>query len=271
MGNGFTKLFNSLITSTVWQEDNDTRIMWITLLALADFEGKVCGSVPGIANLANIPVEVCEKALKKLSEPDKYSRSTENEGKRIKTTEDGWQILNYAKYRNKKVDRKAYLRQKQREHREKERNKEKEEKANTHTHTHTHSVNEASTKVDRVFTHNLQQVKDACVVNGIPESNAQGYFDHFNAQDWLRANKLPIANLQSHIARMWNKTKQGWVFDSEEAERETKPSVKGKYCYRCGSSERFDGRTGVIWRERLPWCSTTCYEKWIKEGKPKYG
>ena len=34
--NGYTKLFNSIITSTIWTEDDKTRLVWITMLALAD-------------------------------------------------------------------------------------------------------------------------------------------------------------------------------------------------------------------------------------------
>ena len=50
----FTKLFSSITASTVWVEDSDTRVVWITLLAMADKKGRVWGSVPnhGIASIA---------------------------------------------------------------------------------------------------------------------------------------------------------------------------------------------------------------------------
>ncbi len=77
--------------------------------------------------------------------------------------------------------------------------------------------------------------------------------------------------------RYW-KNFQTWInqrcWEEEQAKGQTTPLQKdvsfGKCCYRCGSSEKYDGRTGVIWREKFPWCSTNCYEKWVKEGKPKY-
>ena len=48
---GYTKLFNSILASTVWSEPNETRIVWITLLAMADKNGIIEGSVPGLAVL----------------------------------------------------------------------------------------------------------------------------------------------------------------------------------------------------------------------------
>jgi hypothetical protein len=99
---GFTKLFGSLIGSTVWLEDSDTRVVWITMLALADANGIVGASVPGLAKLAGVPREACEYALDKFLSPDPDSRSKEHEGRRIQEVDGGWHLLNYAKYREKR-------------------------------------------------------------------------------------------------------------------------------------------------------------------------
>lgn len=115
--NNYTKLFKSLITSTIWQEDNATRVLWITLLAMSDADGMVEGSIPGLAHLAGITIEECEMSLKKLSAPDKYSRTPDNEGRRIKSIDGGWMILNRAKYRDKDSPRTEYMREYMRERR----------------------------------------------------------------------------------------------------------------------------------------------------------
>lgn len=117
---GYTKLFNSILASTVWREDNETRIVWITLLAMADKDGIAEGSVPGLADFARVPVEAARRALETLSSPDPDSRSVEFEGRRIEATEGGWRILNHARYRQKLSadERRNYLRLKQREYRE---------------------------------------------------------------------------------------------------------------------------------------------------------
>jgi hypothetical protein len=108
MSNGFTKLYGSIIHSTIWREDDKTRIVWITMLALADESGNVMASVPGLADAARVSIAECEAALQKLSSPDKYSRSKEQEGRRIVEIDGGWHIINRNKYRDKQSDRAEY-------------------------------------------------------------------------------------------------------------------------------------------------------------------
>lgn len=117
---GYTKLFNSILASTIWREDDKTRIVWITLLAMSDKNGVAEGSVPGLADFARVSVDDCRAALCKLSAPDPDSRSTDFQGSRIKAVDGGWQILNHAKYRAKMGadERREYLRKKQAEHRQ---------------------------------------------------------------------------------------------------------------------------------------------------------
>ena len=96
---GYTKVFASLITSTVWGEDHETRIVWITMLALADRNGEVQGSIPGLAHMARVPIEKCRSALDKFMSPDPESRTPDCEGRRIEKIDGGWAIINHAKYR----------------------------------------------------------------------------------------------------------------------------------------------------------------------------
>jgi hypothetical protein len=104
----YTKLFSSIIHSTIWREDNPTRLVWITMLAIADFDGRVEASVPGLADAARVDIAACEAALERLSQPDFYSRSQEYEGRRIAAIDGGWMILNHGKYRDKKASRRDY-------------------------------------------------------------------------------------------------------------------------------------------------------------------
>lgn len=96
---GWTKLFSSIVTSTIWREDNATRIVWVTMLALSDAQGHVDASIPGLAAVANVELDECKRALHKLCSPDPYSRTPDHQGRRIETEDGGWRILNYAKYR----------------------------------------------------------------------------------------------------------------------------------------------------------------------------
>ena len=79
----FTKLFSSITESTVWCESERTRLVWITMLAMADRQGRVWASIPGLANRARVPMEDCQIALDRFLGPDRYSRTSDNEGRRI--------------------------------------------------------------------------------------------------------------------------------------------------------------------------------------------
>lgn len=116
---GYTKLFGSIVASTIWREDDKTRIVWITMLAMANKYGDVEASVPGLADLSRVSLADVEKALESLAAPDKYSRTKDHEGRRIEAIDGGWHILNHGKYRDKmsKDERREYLAQKKREQR----------------------------------------------------------------------------------------------------------------------------------------------------------
>ena len=110
MDSEFTKLYKSIIFSSVWSEPNATRIVWITLLAMSNENGDVHTSTPGLASAAHVTLAECEAALSTLSSPDKYSKSKEKEGRRIEEIEGGWHIINRNKYRDIPADRTEYWR-----------------------------------------------------------------------------------------------------------------------------------------------------------------
>ena len=116
---GYTKLFGSIVASTIWREDDKTRIVWVTMLAMANYRGDVEASIPGLADMARVTIADAEKALVALQAPDPYSRTRDYEGRRIEQIEGGWHLLNHAKYRDKmgKDERREYLRRKQAERR----------------------------------------------------------------------------------------------------------------------------------------------------------
>jgi len=117
----YTKLFNTLLTSTIWNEDNETRIVWITMLVMADRNGEVLGTIPGLAHMARVSPEACRRALTKFMSADLYSRTQDAEGRRIEEIDGGWVLLNHAKYRemaSKEQSRTANV-ERQRRYREK--------------------------------------------------------------------------------------------------------------------------------------------------------
>lgn len=119
MSDTYTKLFSSITESTVWGESYATRIVWVTMLAMADAKGAVYGSVPGLARRANVTLQEVEQALAAFMAPDAYSRTKDEDGRRIEEIDGGWRLINHAKYsavRNAE-ERREYKRKWDQEHR----------------------------------------------------------------------------------------------------------------------------------------------------------
>lgn len=72
------------------------------MLAMADAQGRVWGSIPGLANRARVPVEDCRTAIECFLGPDVDSRTKDFEGRRIEVIDGGWRLLNYPKYRERR-------------------------------------------------------------------------------------------------------------------------------------------------------------------------
>lgn len=118
MASGYVKIYGSILGSSIWAEESDTRIVWITMLAMADAEGKVEASESGLARFANVTVERCRAALRRLADPDLDSKSPEYGGRRVEKVDGGWLILNYLKYREMRSPKQVAAAERQRAFRE---------------------------------------------------------------------------------------------------------------------------------------------------------
>ena len=97
----YVKLFGSILASTIWAEKPPIRCVWITMLAMADRDGNVEASVPGLAHFAHVSIDECQRAVRVLAGPDVHSRTKTSEGRRIVPIQGGWRIINYEYYRDK--------------------------------------------------------------------------------------------------------------------------------------------------------------------------
>jgi hypothetical protein len=113
---GFTKLHSSLTASSIWNEPDSVRIVWITLLAMADSDGNVKAAVVGLAHMARKTLEETEAALDILLAPDLHSGRKEMEGRRIITIDGGWHLVTHEFYRELGMseDAKRYWRERKR-------------------------------------------------------------------------------------------------------------------------------------------------------------
>jgi len=123
MDKTYTKLFHRILSSSIWDEDDKTRLVWITMLALTDESGCVVCTVSKLARDARVELDACQAALDKFLASDSASLTSQNEGRRIEKIEGGWRLLNHGKYKEmmSKESRRQYFREKRREYRQRER------------------------------------------------------------------------------------------------------------------------------------------------------
>lgn len=88
----------SIVTSSIWTEPSDIRVVWITLLALATKSGKVTASIKKLAELSNVTREVAAQAIEIFSNKDERSRDKDGDGRRIEILADGFRVINFDKY-----------------------------------------------------------------------------------------------------------------------------------------------------------------------------
>jgi hypothetical protein len=105
MSGGFVKVYEAIIRSSVWAESPETKLAWLTLLIIADANGRVEGTIPGIAQVIGISVEEFESALAIFLAPDRYSRTRDHDGRRLREIDGGWEIINHRLYRDKRSDK----------------------------------------------------------------------------------------------------------------------------------------------------------------------
>lgn len=95
---GYTKLDKSIIYSSLWQESDAVRLLWIALLAVCDKNGEVRASIPGLSAAARLSLSDTQKALDVLMSPDPHDKSGIEDGRRIVKIEGGFEIVNYVAY-----------------------------------------------------------------------------------------------------------------------------------------------------------------------------
>lgn len=98
----YAKVFYQIFESSI-AEDYLVRHVFMDLLVLADDDGVIDKTEQAIARITNVPLDIVQVAIRRLSAPDPQSRSSEEDGRRLILIDDhrtwGWRIVNYAKYR----------------------------------------------------------------------------------------------------------------------------------------------------------------------------
>ena len=215
---GFTKLFSSLVTSSIWCEKDSTLRVWIAMLATCDARGVVEGSLPGFASLCRVSVKDMSTALSVLSSPDKDSRTKTDDGRRIEVCDGGWRILNYLKYREKGQDKEGsrapYFREYQQKHPRcsvqqssvvHDTEAEAEAEAEAERETSTSGDVPDTSRTGQCGCRNapsLAELELQASKIGLPNSEAQAFLDYFESNGWKVGGKAAMRN--------WRGALSGW-------------------------------------------------------------
>ena len=97
----FAKLDSGIVNSTLWVQPDDVLRVWIWMLSQADANGVIRVAAPALAMNCMKSVDRIREILTLLESPDPDSRSSEEDGRRIRKVPGGWQIINYRAYRER--------------------------------------------------------------------------------------------------------------------------------------------------------------------------
>lgn len=216
----FSKLFSSILDSTVWQEPPPTKIVWITMLAMQDRDGLVHTSIPGLAKRAGVTIPECESALECFRSPDAYSRTKDYEGRRIFDIDGGFRLVNAEKYRKllSTEERREYMRLKQANRRAKMREVSKNcQQSSTNVNT-VNTIVEVDVEVDATKRINstrpcarpsVAEIKGYAASAPVPitQECAEAFHDTNEAVGWITRHGQPIADWRASLRRYasnWN-------------------------------------------------------------------
>jgi len=123
----YGKIFDSIYDGTL-AEDWRALITFQQMIVLCDADGMIDMTPHAISRRTGIPIEHIEAGIKILENPDPYSRTDADEGRRIMRIDShrpwGWHIVNHTKYKNLQDSDmiRAQTRERVRKHREAKKN-----------------------------------------------------------------------------------------------------------------------------------------------------
>lgn len=186
---GFSLLWGTILNSSIWvKETKETRLVWITMLAMKDFEGVVKSSFVGLADRAKVSEDECRAALEVLTSPDPNDTSGVDEGRRLVVVPGiGWRVVNHDLYRFSTEAKRAFWR----ETKQRQRDLQKQ------------SEEQSSCKVNReiVETPTLESVKLLFAKSGGTEGEAEKFFNYYQSNGW-RVGRNRMKSV-AHAAAGW--------------------------------------------------------------------
>jgi len=244
----YGKIFDSMYDGTLyghWQ----AIVTLQQMIVLADADGIVDMTPQAIAARTSIPLEIILKGLEVLSEPDPYTRTPGEEGRRIILLDDhrpwGWKLVNHGKY--KRLRDAAQKREADRARIAKKRKENKgvattsqgvADVAHTDTDTDTtplRGVTRARAR-DAAPYEPSDSTKKWTVDAGVPEELLKRYVAYFRdyiAQPKNRRRYVDLdAAFRNCVRGDWGDTRKQW--ERERGTRGPAPKPEDRSCVYCG-------------------------------------
>lgn len=202
----YAKLSANIPYSSMWEEDGDTCKIWITFLALKGMDGIVKKNATGISRLCKIPLEKCLEAIKKFESPDPQSTSKKHAGRRLLQLEGGgWQVVNHEEYMalGWTDEKKEY---------EKRRKAAWRARQDEKTNVPIGAQPEQEPPAPRFKPPTIDEVKLAIAKAGLPDVEAQKFFNHYESNGW-RVGKNKMRSMSHSIGN--------WAITWREKQNET--------------------------------------------------
>ena len=216
----YGKLFEQMYKGSMIAAGWEALIVMQQLVILADRHGEVEMTPQAISNTTTIPLDIVEKGLQVLMEPDPMSRSKAEEGRRIVLLDPdrpwGWRLVNYQYYVElaSKEDKRRKDAERLAEKRNENNNSQDVAKCRSMSQSvadsRSVSQNVAHVDVDidinkkkgRFTPPSLSEVEDYCQEreNGI---DAEAFLNHYDANGWMRG-KTKIKDWKACV-RTWEK------------------------------------------------------------------
>lgn len=222
---GYTKLFGSILDSSLWvNETKETRLVWITLLAMSDRHGEVSASIPGLAARAKVSIPEVETALAAFTAPDPYSRTKDFEGRRIEAIDGGWVLLNHAKYRAEMSEDDIRIKAAERQKRYRERRKSNVtvtlrnvtgvtsdasndmQKQKQKQNAEAIKTVPSGTVAKRFEKPTIEAMNLHCAKIGLPETESVNFFNYYESNGW-RVGRNPMKSWEAALVNWkirWN-------------------------------------------------------------------
>ena len=227
----YSKIFRQIFASSI-AEDYKIRHIFMDLLVLAEFDGTIDMTVQAISGMTRVPEEDIRQAIEILMKPDPQSRTPDHAGARLIKLDDhrnwGWKVVNYEHYRAlaNDRDRKAAISRRVAKYRQAHANEpcnadvtpcNASAKNVTPPSVSVHVSGSASEGDVRGNWRTIEAVKLAAFKAGLPESEAEAFFDHYEANGW-KVGRNPMRSLP-HAISNWKRKYESGIYRNNSSTR----------------------------------------------------